>query len=144
MHSNDTGRIDEHVTTPLAHVSCRLFGEVPARHFLQIGPPGSRSPDFPKTCVQHTVCVVYSSSIIDQEGPPQSGILRVAARQISGLESNHHDANIPVPEFLLALLQLQQMALARQSAQVPMENHQQPCPPVILYTMHPAVEIRKF
>jgi len=123
MHSDDTGRIDEHVATPLAHVSCRLFGEVPASHLLQIGPPCSGSPDFPKTRVQHPVCGVYSSSIIDQEGPAQSGILRVAAGQIAGLESNHHNANIPVPEFPLALPQLQQMALARQSAQVPMENH---------------------
>ena len=44
-------------------------------------------------------------------------------------------------QFLLVLLQLQQVLAAGESGEVPMEHHQQPSPAIVLQPMQPAAGV---
>ena len=62
-------------------------------------------------------------------------LLDVRPRERRGLERDDGDGHVEISQGVAVLLQLQQMPSARQSAEVAMEDQQQPVPSVVLEAM---------
>jgi hypothetical protein len=119
----DTIRIDEDISTTLAHVSLGPLWQAAAHKLLEVGPPGARSPNIHETRMQHAIGFVHLTGLIDKKRPAESCVLHIGTSQETGFEAYHHYHDIQVLKFPFVLPQLQQMPLARQSTQMTVKDH---------------------
>ena len=106
-------RIDEDISTSLAHVPLGLLGETTACKLPEAGPPGAGSPDIAETCLQHPMSSVHLARLIDQERPVEPSVPRIAVGQETRFEGYCHYLNIQLLKFLFLMLQLQQIPPVR-------------------------------
>lgn len=132
---HDAFRIDQDISTSLAHVFSGLLRETSPCELLQVGPPCARAPDIQKARVQHPVSRIHLTRFIDQERPPELSVLHIAAGQETRLERYHHHAGFQRIELLFVLPQLPQVPPARQSTQMAVEDHQEPSASVVIETV---------
>jgi hypothetical protein len=126
MEPHDPCRIDENISPSLADVALRLRRKATPYDLLEVSPPGAGSPDVPEPGLQHAISTVELPSRIDQKGPTKAGILEIGSCEKSGFEGHNQDLYSPPLELSFDLLQLHQMSSARQSAQMPVKDHQEP------------------
>ena len=95
----------------------------------------------PPRAVEHAVPSIERPRLVDENGPPKPRLVRVRAGLWATRERHHDDADIEFLKRPFVLLQLQQMPAARQSTQMPMEDQQQPVPPIVFEVMETAFRI---
>lgn len=97
-----------------------------AYQFLGVRQPRSRSPDVPQSSSKHAVGAVQGPRLINEDCPPEAGLLDVGAYEWASLERHDNDSDVEIDERPFLLLQLQQMPSARQSSEVAVKHQQKP------------------
>src|SRR5659263_202091 len=144
MQGNDPVRIDQDIPASLVNIPPRLPQLLPLHHSLQIGPPCFRSPNVPEGSGEHPVLPVRFAGVVDQKRPGKGSFGGVAAGEKVVLERDHRDFHVSPGEFLFPITQLRDMRPAGQSAEVAMENQQQPTTAVVREKVNPAAAVPKF
>lgn len=124
MQGNDSTRIDQHVSAALGDIPFRFLQFLPLHDFLQINPPGFRTPYVPKGCGEHPIGSVRFAGIVDKKRPGQRSLLDITAGEEVVFKRDHHDPNFPPIELLFMITQLRDVRPARESAEVAMKYHQ--------------------
>jgi len=124
MQPDNTIRIDQNITTPLAEVGIRFFRSSAFADFTQVSPPGFGAPDVPERRRKHSVAAVEFSLLINQQWPFQSRFRDVLVREKIGLKGDDRDFQVQVIEFVLPFTQLRDVPLAGKSAEVAVKNEQ--------------------
>ena len=138
-------RIDKDIAAELTHIAVEVggSGQSSSEQLLRVRPPRAWTPDVPPLAAEHAVPLVKRPRLVDENGPPntRSGCVRAGLRP--ALERHYDDADVEFLKHRFVLLQLQQMPTARQSAQMPMEDQQEPVPAVIVEVVEPTFRIRQ-
>ena len=138
-------RIDKDIAAELTHIAVEIggSGQSSSEQLLRVRPPRAWTPDVPPLAAEHAVPLVKRPRLVDENGPPntRSGCVRAGLRP--ALERHYDDADGEFLKHRFVLLQLQQMPTARQSAQMPMEDQQEPVPAVIVEVVEPTFRIRQ-
>lgn len=132
MQGDGAGRIDQDVPAALGDIPRRLLDFPALQDLLQVCPPGFRTPYVPKGSGDHPVGPICLPRIVHEKGPGQPRFFHVRAREETGLERDHHDSDVSLPELLFPITQLRDVRAAGESAEVAVEHHQQPIPAVLL------------
>jgi hypothetical protein len=144
MKANNSVRIDENISTPLANVPFRLPQPLSLQYQLQIDPPCFRSPNVPEGRGEHPVLPVGFAGVIDQKRPGQGSFGDITAGKQTVLKRDHCDFHVPFCEFILMITQLRDVRPAGQSAEVAVKHQQQPAPAVVRENMNSTATVPKF
>lgn len=126
MEPHDSFRVHENIAASLVDVSSGLSGKSAVRELFEVSPPRGGAPYIPKTRFEHAIGPVKLTVLIDQKRPAKACILNIGSGKESGFEGDDHGLYVSPLEIRFVLLQLHQMPPARQSPQVPVEDHQKP------------------
>ncbi len=133
MQTHDAGRVDEYIAAALVDIVVGwFFRQLPLTNFLQVGTPATRPPQIPEGCFEHAVTAIELSVVIDQQWPLQPGLRHVLSREEIILERHYGNRDITASKRVFLLAQLREMPAAGESAEVAMEDQQQPAAAIIL------------
>ena len=135
MQSHPSGRVHENVTAQLVDVIRGAPRPIPSRDQSNVRPPGRRPPDRRPLAVTHPVATIERTPPVNQQRPPEAHLAHVLLGPLPSLECHDHDAQVQPRELALPPSQLRQVLSAGQSAEVPVEDHQQPVAPVVAQPM---------
>jgi len=138
--------IHDNVATQLVDVARRAPRPMASRDQPGVRPPGRGPPDRRPPATAHPVGAVEDTPPVDQQGPPETRLARVLFGPLPRLEGYDHDPQAQPFRFLFVPPQLRQVLPAGQSAEVSVEDHQEPVAPVVLEPMDGAHGVlqRKF
>ena len=138
-------RIDKDIAAELTRIAVEVggAGQSSSEQLLRVRPPRAWPPDVPPFAAEHAVPVVERPRLVDENGPPNTRSDCVRAGLRPALERHYDDADVEFLKHRFVLLQLQQMPTARQSAQMPVEDQQEPVPAVIVAVVEATFRIRQ-
>ncbi len=126
MEPHDSAGVYENISSSLAYVPFRLFGQAAVSDLFEVSPPGVWSPYIPKACLKHAVGPVKLTCRIDQKRPAKARILDIGPGKKSSFKSYDRNLYTTTVEIGFVLLQLHQVPPAGQSPQVSMKDQQKP------------------
>jgi hypothetical protein len=140
VSSDNTLRVDEHVTALLLCVTLRPAGQHSSKQFTEVRPPYCWAHEIFQPGFPHTVGAIKLSVLVNEHGPRKLGRIGVLSGDALRLEGDDNDLNIEVVGAY-RLLHLHEVPSARQSPEMPVEDDQQPAPAVILQAADCAVGV---
>ena len=138
MQGHSPRGVHEHVSAQLVDVVSGTLQPVAAADQLDVRPPGSWPPDRRPSTAPHPIGAIEDAPPVDQQGPPEPRLAHVRLGTLSSLERHDDDLDAQLLDLFLVPSQLRQVLTAGQSAEVAVEDHQQPAAAKLLDTMHRA------
>jgi hypothetical protein len=132
VKSDDPRGIDQHITTLLLGISPRPLGQLSAKQLQKVGPPHSWAQEIPWLGLPHTVRVIELTLLVHEKGAAEARLFDIGACNMTSLEGNADDPNAKLAEALFRVLHLHEVPSTGQSAEMAVENHQQPGAAVLL------------
>ena len=130
--------VHEDVSPELVDVASGTPQPVAPADQPDVRPPGGGPPDRRPSTAPHPIGAIEDPPLVDQQGPPETRLSHVLLGTLSSLERHDDDLEAQPLDLVLVLSQLRQVLTAGQSAQVAVEDHQQPAAAKPLETMHRA------
>ena len=130
--------IHENVSSQLADVATGTPQPVAPADQLDVRPPSGGPPDRRPSTAPHPIGAIEDAPPVDQQGPLEPRLAHVRLGTLSGLERHDDDLEAQPLDLILVPSQLRQVLAAGQSAEVAVEDHQQPAAAKLLDTMHRA------
>ena len=130
--------VHENVSPQLVDVASGTPQPVAPADQLDVRPPGGGSPDRRPSTAPHSIGAIEDAPPVDQQGPPETRLAHILLGTLSGLESHDDDLEAQPLDLVLVPSQLRQVLTAGQSAEVAVEDHQQPAAAKLLEPMHRA------
>jgi hypothetical protein len=138
MQGHPPRGVHEHVSAQLVDVASGTPQPVAPADQLDVRPPGGGPPDHRPSTAPHPIGAIEAPPPVNQQGPPETRLARVLLGTLSGLERHDDDLEAQLLDLFLVPSQLRQVLTAGQSAEVAVEDHQQPAAAKLLETMHRA------
>jgi hypothetical protein len=124
VSSDDSVRVDEHVTALLLCVTLWPAGQHSPQQFTEVRPPHSRTHEIFQPGFPHAVGTIKLAVLVDEHRPRQLGLSRVLSGDALRLEGDDDDLGLEIVETPYRLLHLHEVPSARQSPEMPVEDDQ--------------------
>jgi len=144
MQAHHPLRIDQDVPSALEDVTLRCVQRLPPQDRLQVEPQGPRPEDVREGGGEHAVTTIRLPCLVDEEGPRQTGLLRIAPSQEVRLEGYNDNPDTPAGQVGFVITQLRAVRTAGESAEVPVEDHQEPVSAIVFEAVNPPFAVGKF
>jgi hypothetical protein len=138
MQGHPAGGVDENISPKLVDVAGGTPQPVAPADQLDVRPPGGGAPDGRPSTAPHPIGAVEDAPPVDQQGPRETRLAHILLGTLAGLERHDDDLEAQPLDLALVPSQLRQVLTAGQSAEVAVEDHQQPAAAKLLETMHRA------
>ena len=135
MQGDPPHGVHENVSPQLADVASGTPQPVALGDQLHVRPPGGGPPDRRPSTATHPIGAVEPPPPVNQQGPSETRLAHVLLGTLSGLERHDDDLEAQPLDLFLVLSQLRQVLTAGQSAEVAVEDHQQPAAAKLLETI---------
>jgi hypothetical protein len=136
MQRHAPNGVHENVSPQLADVASGTPQPVAPADQLDVRPPGGGPPDRRPSTATHPIGAVEDPPPVNQQGPSETRLARVLLGTLSGLERHDDDLEAQLLDLVLVPSQLRQVLSAGQSAEVAVEDHQQPAAAKLLETVN--------
>jgi hypothetical protein len=138
MQGHPPHGVHENVSAQLMDVAGGTPQPVAPADQLNVRPPGGGPPDRRPSTAPHPIGAVEDAPPVDQQGPRETRLAHVLLGTLAGLERHHDDLEAQPLDLALVPSQLRQVLTAGQSAEVAVEDHQEPAAAKLLETMRRA------
>ena len=106
MEPHDSSGVYEDISSSLADVPFRFFGQTAVCELFEVGPPCAWPPYIPEAGFEHAICSVNLTCRIDQKRPAKARILDIGSGKKSSFKSDDYNLYVPPVELIFVLLQL--------------------------------------
>jgi len=146
MQGHASGGVNENVSPQLANIASGALRPVASTDQLEVRPPRGGPPDRRPSTAAHPIGTIEDPPLVNQQGPSKTRLAHVFFRTSRSLERHDDDLEPQLLDVVLVPSQLRQVLPAGQSAEVSVEDHQQPVAPVVAQPMDGARGVlqRKF
>jgi hypothetical protein len=136
MQRNPPHGVHENVSPELADVAGGTPQPVAPGDQPDVRPPGGGPPDRRPSTATHPIGAIEDPPPVNQQGPSETRLAHVLLGTLSGLERHDDDLEAQPLDLVLVPSQLRQVLTAGQSAEVAVEDHQQPAAAKLLEAMN--------
>jgi len=136
MQGHPPRRVHENVSAKLVDVARGTPQPAALPDQPEVRPPGGGPPDRRPSTAPHAIGAIEDPPLVDQQGPSEPRLAHVFVGARSGLERYDDDRETQPLDLVFVPSQLRQVLTAGQSAEVAVEDHQQPAAAILLETMH--------
>ncbi len=144
LETYDSCRVNHHVAAQLVPIPARFSRPTAAHHQLQVSQDRQGSVQIPPAAASHAVGLVNLLIGIQEQRPGQIAFLDISFCHSLVVKSDDFHIDVVLDQFRFLLTQLRQMFTTRRSAQVAMEEQNQPASSTILKPVFSAVSIWQF
>jgi hypothetical protein len=132
VKSDEPCGIDQHVTTLLLRIGPRPLGQPSSKQLKKVRPPHGWTHEIPEPGFPHAVRVVELTLAVHENRPPKARLFGIGLDKVASLEGHDDDLNAKRAEVLCRVLHLHEVPSAWQSAEVPVEHHQEPAAAAVI------------